>query len=167
MSTDKAAKSALWGAVENGGLALVSFGSLIIYSRFLSATDFGLFSVVLSVIELLSVVVSMLFHDALVQREQVTPLHYDSAFSLTLALSLVLGAGCWLSAPWFARLVDSELAADALCWTALALPFTAATATLVPEQRRGRPARAPACAGAPPSCGSSWRSAPTPSAACS
>jgi O-antigen/teichoic acid export membrane protein len=136
MSTDKAAKSALWGAVENGGLALVSFGSLIIYSRFLSATDFGLFSVVLSVIELLSVVVSMLFHDALVQREQVTPLHYDSAFSLTLALSLVLGAGCWLSAPWFARLVDSELAADALCWTALALPFTAATATLVPEQRR-------------------------------
>lgn len=136
MSTQQAAKSALWGAVENGGLALVSFASLIIYSRFLSATDFGLFSVVLSVIELLSVIVSMLFHDALVQKEEVTPLHYDAAFTFTLGLSLALAAGCLLLAPWFARLVDSEAAARALCWTALALPFTAATATLVPEQRR-------------------------------
>src|SRR5688572_12945640 len=116
--------------------SLVSFASLIIYSRFLSAADFGLFSVVLSVIELLSVVVSMLFHDALVQKEEVTPLHYDAAFTFTLGLSLALAAGCVLLAPWFGRLVESDVAARALCWTALALPFTAATATLVPEQRR-------------------------------
>lgn len=136
MSTQQAAKSALWGAVENGGLAVVSFASLIIYSRFLSATDFGLFSVVLSVIELLSVIVSMLFHDALVQRERVTPLHYDAAFTFTLGLSLALAASCLLFAPWFGRLVESDVAARALRWTALVLPLTAVTATLVPEQRR-------------------------------
>ena len=136
MNTQKAAKSALWGAVENGGLALVSFASLIIYSRFLSATDFGLFSVVLSVIELLGVVVSMLFHDALVQREHVTPRHYDAAFTFTLGMSVALAAACALSSPWFGRLVHSDVAAHALRWTALALPCAAAAATLVPEQRR-------------------------------
>lgn len=136
MNQQRAARSALWGAVENGGLALVSFASLIIYSRFLSATDFGLFSVVLSVIELLGVVVSMLFHDALVQREKVTPLHFDSAFTFTLGLSLALAAGCVGLSPWFAQLVGSEVAARALCWTALALPLSASVATLVPEQRR-------------------------------
>jgi len=136
MNGSKAAKSAMWGAVENGGLALVSFASLIIYSRFLSATDFGLFSVVLSVIELLGVIVSMLFHDALVQREEVNSLHYDSAFTFTLGLSLALAAGCLLLSPWFGRLVESDVAARALRWTALALPLAAASATLVPEQRR-------------------------------
>ncbi|HTV24463.1 MAG TPA: oligosaccharide flippase family protein [Polyangiaceae bacterium] len=136
MNTQRAARSALWGAVENGGLAVVSFASLIIYSRFLSATDFGLFSVVLSVIELLGVVVSMLFHDALVQREHVTRRHYDAAFTFTLGLSLTLAALCALLAPWFGRLVHSDVAAHALRWTALALPCAAAAATLVPEQRR-------------------------------
>jgi O-antigen/teichoic acid export membrane protein len=132
----KAASSALWSAVENGGLALVSFASLIIYSRFLSATDFGLFSIVLAVVELLSVLVSMLFHDALVQKEELTPLHFDSAFTFTLVLSLVLVAGCALSTPLFAQLVDSEAAAGALIWAALALPCTALTATIVAQQRR-------------------------------
>jgi O-antigen/teichoic acid export membrane protein len=136
MSGSKAAKSALWGAVENGGLALVSFVSLIVYSRFLSAADFGLFSIVLSVVELLSVLVSMLFHDALVQKKEVTPLHFDSAFTFSLVLSLVLVTGCALATPWFGGLVDNAAAARALGWTALALPCTAAAATLVPQQRR-------------------------------
>lgn len=132
----RAARSALWGAVENGGLALVSFASLIVYSRFLSPEDFGLFSIVLSVVELLGVLVSMLFHDALVQKDEVTPLHFDSAFSFTLLLSLGLLGACVLATPWFATLVESPRAASALAWTALALPCTAATATLVPQQRR-------------------------------
>jgi PST family polysaccharide transporter len=136
VNSNKVAKSALWGLVENGGLALVSFASLIVYSRFLSASDFGLFSIVLSMVELLSVLVSMLFHDALVQKEALGPLHFDSAFTFTIGLSLVLLAGCVIFAPWFAHLVSSEGAAKALCWTALALPCTAVTATLVPQQRR-------------------------------
>lgn len=136
MSGSKAAQSALWSAVENGGLALVSFASLIIYSRFLSATDFGNFSIVLAVIELGSVLVSMLFHDALVQKDGLTPLHFDSAFTFSLLLSLALLAGCALSTPWFAELVGSESAARALGFTALALPCTAMSATIVARQRR-------------------------------
>ncbi len=44
------------------------FVSLIVYMRLLSAADFGLFSAALALIELLGVLVTMLFHNALVQR---------------------------------------------------------------------------------------------------
>jgi O-antigen/teichoic acid export membrane protein len=132
----KAARSVLWSVVENGGLALVSFGSLIIYSRFLSAAEFGVFSIVLALVELLDVVVSMLFHDALVQREDVTDLHYDTAFTFTAGLSAALVAACALFSPTFGRLVHNAQAAHVLCWAALRLPCTALGATIVAQQRR-------------------------------
>lgn len=132
----KAARSALWSIAENGGLALISFSSLIIYSRFLSVSDFGLFSIVLAVIELMTVLVSMLFHDALVQRADVGEAHYDSAFAATMALSAVLMAACWLGAPAFAARTGNPQAAMALAWTSLCLPLTALSATIVARQRR-------------------------------
>jgi len=131
-----AARSALWSVAENGGLALISFSSLIIYSRFLSVSDFGLFSIVLAVIELLTVLVSMLFHDALVQRPDIGEAHYDSAFTATLALSALLMAACWLGAPTFAARTGNPSAAMALAWTSLCLPLTAVSATIVARQRR-------------------------------
>ncbi|MCI0365510.1 MAG: oligosaccharide flippase family protein, partial [Phycisphaerales bacterium] len=132
----KVATSVLWSAVEHGGLALVSFASLIIYSRFLSPSDFGLFSIVLAAVELLGVLASMSFHDALVQREKITKLHFDTAFTFTLGLSLVLLIGCWVLAPTFAQLVESPAAAAVLSWTALCFPCSAITATIVAQQRR-------------------------------
>jgi hypothetical protein len=91
-----AARSTVWSAVENGGLALVSFASLVVYAQFLGPAEFGLFSIVLALIELLDVLVSMLFHDALVQRPAVTERHFDTAFtaSMLLALALRSSAAC-------------------------------------------------------------------------
>jgi len=132
----RAAHSALWSAVENGGLALVSFGSLIVYARFLSAADFGVFSIALALIELLDVVVSMLFHDALVQRAEVTQLHIDTAFTFTMAASVALFGLCAAAAPGFAHLVRHPQAAGILIWTALRFPCTALGAIIVAQQRR-------------------------------
>jgi O-antigen/teichoic acid export membrane protein len=132
----KAATSTLWSAVENGGLALVSFSSLIVYARFLSAADFGLFSIVLALVELLDVLVSMLFHDVLVQKTEVTPLHFDTAFTFTVLLSLALLGACWGFAPAFAHLVHNGQAGPVLTWTALRFPCTALGATIVAQQRR-------------------------------
>jgi O-antigen/teichoic acid export membrane protein len=132
----KAARSVLWSLVENGGLALVSFASLVVYSRFLTAADFGVFSIVLAVIELLEVCVSMLFHDALVQRKDATPLHFDTAFTFTVGLSLALFASCALLAPAFAGLVHTPIAAGVFTGAALRLPCTAIAATIVARQRR-------------------------------
>lgn len=116
-------------------MAVISFSSLIVYARFLTAAEFGVFSIALAVIELMAVLVSMLFHDALVQRGDVRELHYDTAFTATLALSAVLVALCWSIGP---ALVGAEWAAagQALAWLSLCLPFTALSATLVARRRR-------------------------------
>jgi PST family polysaccharide transporter len=131
-----AARSTVWSAVENGGLALVSFASLVVYAQFLGPAEFGLFSIVLALVELLDVLVSMLFHDALVQRPAVTERHFDTAFTASMLLALALLAGCWLLAPAFAHLVHHDQAAGVLTFTALRLPFTALGATIVARQRR-------------------------------
>jgi PST family polysaccharide transporter len=132
----RVARSALWSSLENGGLALISFATLVIYSRFLSAADFGVFSIALAVVELLGLLVSMLFHDALVQRREVTALHFDSAFTVSIGLGLLLFGACALLAPAFSVLVGNPAAAGVLAWTALCFPFTALSATLVAEHRR-------------------------------
>lgn len=131
-----AARSALWSVVESGGLALISFVSLIVYSRFLSGSDFGVFSVVLAIVELLMVVVSMLFHDALVRRKDVTELHYDTAFTFTVLLSLAMFGGCCIFASAFAAHAGDPAYRAVLIWTALCLPLTGVSATIVPRQRR-------------------------------
>lgn len=136
ITRSRAAKSVLWSAVENGGLALISFSSLIVYSRFLSVSDFGLFSIVLAIVELMGVVVSMLFHDALVQRPGVTELHYDTAFTSTLVLSALLMGVCWLIAPMLAQRAGTPAAAAVLAWSSLSLPLAAVTATIAARQRR-------------------------------
>jgi PST family polysaccharide transporter len=131
-----AARSTVWSAVENGGLALVSFAALVVYAQYLGPAEFGLFSIVLALVELLDVLVSMLFHDALVQRPAVTERHFDTAFTASMLLALALLAGCWLLAPAFARLVHHDQAAAVLAFTALRFPFTALGATIVARQRR-------------------------------
>jgi PST family polysaccharide transporter len=131
-----AARTAIWSAVENGGLAFVSFASLVVYSRYLSPSDFGLFSIVLSLVELAGVLVTHLFHDALVQKPELTREHFDTAFTTTLVLSFVLLGAAIVLGPFFARTVGHPEAGKVLAWTALVFPFTALSATIVPWQRR-------------------------------
>ena len=122
--------------VENGGLAVISFVSLIVYMRLLTAADFGLFSAALALVELLGVLVTMLFHNALVQRFGVTEQHFNTAFTATMALSLLMALGCWAIAPIFATSMHQAVAARVLTWMGLVFPCSAVSATLVARQRR-------------------------------
>jgi O-antigen/teichoic acid export membrane protein len=125
-----------WSVVENGGLALISFVSLIIYLRILSIADFGLFSAALALVEVLGVLVTMLFHNALVQRGDATDLHFNTAFTATMALSLLMALGCCAMAPAFAEWMHQPKAVQLLRWMSLIFPCSAVSATLVARQRR-------------------------------
>jgi O-antigen/teichoic acid export membrane protein len=131
-----AARSVKWSVVENGGIAAVAFSSLVVYAHFLSVSDFGLFSIVWAVIELMMALVGMLFHDALVQRRDIRELHYDTAFTATLGLSAMLAALCWLLGPVLASQTGAADAGPLLLWMSLCLPLTAVSATLVARRRR-------------------------------
>jgi PST family polysaccharide transporter len=134
---DKTAKSAMWSLLENGGLALISMGTLVIYTHLLSTAQFGLFSIVLALVEVLQVFVTMFFHDALVQRKDVSELHYDTAFTCNMLLSGVLMLACALGSRWFAASVHEPNAALVLCAMTLCFPAAGLSATIVARQRRG------------------------------
>ena len=136
VSRGKTANSMVWSLIENGGLALISFVSLIVYLRILSIADFGIFSAALALIELLGILVTMLFHNALVQREDATDLHFNTAFTATLGLSVIMALGCWAMAPSFAAWIHQPSAAGVLAWMSLIFPCSAASATLAARQRR-------------------------------
>jgi O-antigen/teichoic acid export membrane protein len=136
VSRTTTAKSLVWSTIENGGLAIISFVSLIVYLRLLSVADFGLFSTVLALIELLGVLVTMLFHNVLVQRPDATELHFNTAFTATLALSFAMALGCWAMAPIFAAWVHQPAAARVLIWMGLVFPCSGVSATLAAQQRR-------------------------------
>jgi PST family polysaccharide transporter len=136
ISRGRTAKSLVWSTAENGGLAIISFVSLIVYMRLLSVADFGLFSAALAVIELLGVLVTMLFHNALVQRPDATELHFNTAFTASMALSLLMALGCWVIAPLFEASMHQAGAARVLIWMGLVFPCSAVSATLVARQRR-------------------------------
>lgn len=133
---ERTAKSALWSLIENAGLALISMGTLVIYTHLLTTAEFGLFAVVLALVELLQIFVTMFFHDALVQREDAKDLHFDTAFTFGVVLSLVLVALCLLLAPAFAAAVSEPRAADVLRAMSLCFPAAAVSATIVARQRR-------------------------------
>jgi O-antigen/teichoic acid export membrane protein len=136
VSRSKTANSMVWSVIENGGLALISFVSLIIYLRILSIADFGIFSAALALIELLGVLVTMLFHNALVQRADATDLHFNTAFTATMGLSVIMALGCWAMAPAFAAWIHQPSAVRVLAWMSLIFPCSAVSATLVAQQRR-------------------------------
>lgn len=136
VTSGRTANSLLWSAVENGSLAIISFGSLIVFSRLLSASDFGLFSVVSAIAELLGMVVTMLFHDALVQRVEVNDYHFDTAFTVGCVMSLVMSAACWGFAVPFEHLVHMPGAGKVLGCMGFVFPCLAVSATIVARQRR-------------------------------
>jgi O-antigen/teichoic acid export membrane protein len=136
ISRSTTANSLGWSLIENGGMALVSFLSLIIYLRILSIADFGIFATALALIELFGALVTMLFHNALVQRSDATAVHFNTAFSVTMALSLLMALGCWAMAPIFAAWIHQPSAARVYTWMSLIFPCSAVSATLVAQQRR-------------------------------
>lgn len=138
MSVDRerTAKSALWSLIENAGLALISMGTLVVYTHLLSTAEFGLFAVVLALVELLQIFVTMFFHDALVQREDATELHFDTAFTFGVVLSFGLVALCLLLAPTFAAAVSEPRAESVMRAMSLCFPAAAVSATIVARQRR-------------------------------
>ena len=136
VSSQKTANSLVWSAIENGSLAVISLVSLVVYSRLLSQAEFGLFSIVSAIVELFGILVLMLFHDALVQRRDVTDLHFDTAFSVTVFVSVLLMVLCWLAGPVFQHATGQRGASHVLAAMGLVFPLMAASATIVAQQRR-------------------------------
>lgn len=131
-----AARALAWTTLESAALSGLSFITLLVLSHFLSPKEFGVAAIALGVVQLLNVPVEVLFHDALVRSDTATESHFDSAFSFTCVLSVILCGGCWLLSGWFADRMDMPELATVLPWMSVSLIGMALGSILMADQRR-------------------------------
>ena len=137
MDLRKAAAGALaWTTLESAALSGLSLISLVVLSRYLSPREFGVAAIALGVVQLLNVPVEVFFHDVLVRNEKATESHFNSAFSATLVMALLLSGSCWLFAAWLGRQMGEPVLGTVLPWMSLSLIGMAFGSTLMADQRR-------------------------------
>ena len=94
MQRHKVARAIPWAALDSVGSAAISIISLVVLSRLLSPTEFGLIAYAQSAVLLIQAVGGAGLGEALVQKRPIEVLHYDSAFWGSLLLGLAGFLSC-------------------------------------------------------------------------
>ena len=130
------AKSLVWTSLESFALSGLSLISLFVFARLLTARDFGVTAIALAIVQVLTVPVELLFHDALIQRQELRPAHVNSAFSVSVLLGAALCAACWLAAGGVEALLHEPGLAPVLRSMSLSLPAMGFASVVMAMQRR-------------------------------
>lgn len=130
------AKALVWTTLESFTLSGLSLISLFIFARLLSPEDFGVAAIALAIVQLLTVPVELLFHDALVQRKEIDSKHVDSAFTFSVVLGVALWAVCWFGSGLIEQLIGTPGVGHVLKWMSLSLIGMGFGCVLVAMQRR-------------------------------
>src|SRR4051812_4267272 len=116
-----ALRSLPWALVESAGLAGFMFITAALLARLIGPTQFGLASLALGIVQLLNLAVEALFHDAIVQREELKQSHVDTAMWSSMLLGGTLAVVVWISAPYVAAVFDARQVGTLTAWASLAL----------------------------------------------
>jgi len=130
------AKALVWTALESFALSGLSLVCLLVFARLLGADEFGVVAIALAIVQVLMVPVELLFHDALIQRDEVTDAHVDSAYTVSVLLGLGLSGACWLCADGVEALIGEPHLAPVLRWMSLSLVGMGFGSVLIAMQRR-------------------------------
>jgi PST family polysaccharide transporter len=132
-----AARSIWWALLESCGLSGLSFATVVVLARFLAPADFGLAAMALGFVQIFGALAGSLFHDAIIQRQDLRPIHLDSAFWASTLIGGALSLACWLAGDVIARAMGEPAVAPVLGWMSLSLVFSGVDGALVADLRRG------------------------------
>lgn len=109
---DGAVSGALWTAMANIVSQTLSFLVFVLLARLMAPADFGLITLSMAVILLVTAISGLGLGKLLVQLENPGQPELDTAFALSTLTGMVLALTLWLAAPLLADAVDTpELAA--------------------------------------------------------
>ena len=118
------------------GLQVVRIGGLVVLARALTASDFGLFRVLVTVSAIMMMVNDLAAPDTLVQRHELTSAHEGAAWWATLSASIVTCSTLYLTAPLIAGAMAMPTIAGPL--RLLCIPILLEGASSVPLARLTR-----------------------------
>lgn len=112
-------KGAAW--VSAGGLVVNALGfvSLIVLTRILLPEDFGLVAIAASFAEILGMIARLSLGQALIQRQEVQPAHYHTAWTMNVIRGVIIAAILFTVAPHIAQLYGDPRLTDLLQFLAL------------------------------------------------
>ena len=129
-------KSVAWAAIEAVSSVLVSVVALLGIARLIGPTEFGLGALGLGTVQILSVVIGSLFHDALVRDPKISDKHINAAWTVSLIIAIAACLFCvLLSAPLAGYYDAPALAAVFVAFSLMLIP-DAVVAPLIAERRR-------------------------------
>jgi O-antigen/teichoic acid export membrane protein len=126
--THRALDGMIWVAWGNSAMAVLKVVVLVLLTRLLSPTDFGLLGAALVVIGFSLNFSQLGLGPALVQRPALEPRHISTAFVASTGLGILVGALVWLMAPQIARFFRMEGLTSVVRWLALVFPITGVAA---------------------------------------
>jgi len=121
----KASRGIGWSSVQqiaNNGMAFVTYGLL---ARLLPPRDFGLLAFASVFTAFLQLFVDQGIADAVVQRAETRPGHFNAAFWFNMGVSSVLGGCLWLGAGMISAAVHQPGLTSILRWLAPLLVLSA------------------------------------------
>lgn len=129
-------KSVFWAGIETVSSVLVSVVALLGIARLIGPTEFGLGALGLGTVQILTVVIGSLFHDALVRDPDVEDKHVNAAWTVSLLLAILSFIFCiLLSAPLAGYYDAAELGPVFIAFAFTLIP-DAIVAPLIAERRR-------------------------------
>ncbi len=87
----KLARGVLWVSGARVLINLIGLASTLLLARFLMPADFGLVAIAMTFVTIIGSITEISLGAALVQHENPTEEHYDTAFTLSAARSVLLG----------------------------------------------------------------------------
>lgn len=114
--TRKIVSGAAWSAFETWGRQLALLAVFVILARHLGPEAFGLATLAMVIPTILSVPVTRGIPEALIQRDEIEPIHLDSAFWFLAAIGTALTALIWLSADLIGNLFGEPEIAGLVRW---------------------------------------------------
>lgn len=124
----RAVHGMVWVAWGNTAMAVLKIAVLVLLTRLLSPTAFGLVGAALVVIGFSLNFSQLGLGPALVQRPVLEPRHVSSAFVASAVLGVLVGAVVWVLAPSIARFFRMDDLAPVVRWLSLVFPISGAAA---------------------------------------
>ncbi len=116
---DKAVKGILWSFLERWGGQLISTTVFLLLARLLGPEAFGLTALASVFISFMSAFVNQGFVPAIVQKEELTPQHLDTAFWSSLLIGSLMCVGTVLASGVIAQSFGEDALKPIIQWLAI------------------------------------------------
>ncbi|MBC6988808.1 oligosaccharide flippase family protein [Hymenobacter sp. BT491] len=125
-----------WSMIATGAIAVLQFVYSAVMSRLLTPADFGLMGMAMVVISFGSYFAQMGLEQALIQRQDLQPVHVRATFTVALVLGLAATGIVWLGAPLIKHLFSEPGVVEVLRAMSFTFLFTSLGATSLSLLRR-------------------------------